>query len=105
MKHVFTRLFCLWRNSLKSYRAEYLCITFDQPLFIKAVDIVRASGLKVVVRLGGFHTLMNFLGAVGGVMDGSGIDEAFQVNYGGEYCGTHAEWKGSIEGCPMSLSC
>jgi hypothetical protein len=57
------------------------CITFDQPLFIKAVDIGIASGLKVVVRLGGFHTLMNFLCAVGGVRDGSGVDEALQVNY------------------------
>lgn len=58
------------------------CITFDQALFIKAVDIVRACGLKVVVRLGGFHTLMSFLGAVGSVMLCSGLEEMFQLNYG-----------------------
>jgi hypothetical protein len=58
------------------------CITFDQPLWLKAVEIVRASGLKVVVRLGGFHTLMSFLGSIGTVMGGSGIEDALQVIYG-----------------------
>ncbi len=34
------------------------CITFDQPLFIKAVDIVRHNQLCMTVRLGAFHTLV-----------------------------------------------
>jgi len=37
------------------------CITFDQPLYLKAVDISTAQLLNIVCRLGGFHTLMNFL--------------------------------------------
>ena len=45
-------------------------ITFDQPLYSKAIDIVLADGLNTAVRLGGFHTLMNFMGAVGHVMRG-----------------------------------
>jgi len=31
------------------------CITFDQPLYIKAVDVTLKAQLDVVVRLGGFH--------------------------------------------------
>jgi len=36
----------------------------DQPLYSKAINIVLADGLNTVVRLGGFHTLLNFMGAV-----------------------------------------
>lgn len=32
---------------------------------------------SVVVRLGGFHTLMSFLGSIGFIMDGSGLREVF----------------------------
>lgn len=44
-------------------------ITFDQPLYWKAVNIIRneplSSPLKsIVVRLGGFHTEMSFLGSI-----------------------------------------
>jgi len=58
------------------------CITFDQPLWQKATEIVCSTGMNVVCRLGGFHTLMNFLGAVGSVMAGSGLAEALQSCYG-----------------------
>jgi hypothetical protein len=58
------------------------CITFDQPLYIKAVDIVQNEQLNIVIRLGGFHTLMNFMGALGDVMRGSGLEEAFELLYG-----------------------
>jgi len=56
-------------------------VTFDQPLYIKAVDICIAENLCVVCRLGGFHTLMNFLGAVGHVMKGSGLEEIMGLLY------------------------
>jgi len=58
------------------------CITFDQPLWQKAFEIVHSTGLYIVCRLGSFHTVMNFLGAVGLVMSGSGLGEALQVCYG-----------------------
>ena len=50
-------------------------ITFDQPLYIKACDIVQSSPDldKVVVRLGGFHLIMSYIGAIGAVMNGSGL--------------------------------
>jgi len=58
------------------------CVTFDKPLYIKAVDIATAANLNVVCCLGGFHTLMNFLDAIGYVMKGSGIEELLGLLYG-----------------------
>ncbi|KYM96907.1 hypothetical protein ALC62_12417 [Cyphomyrmex costatus] len=61
-------------------------VTFDQPLYWKACDIVAAADStcdleNVIVRLGGFHLLMSFMGAVGFLMSGSGIEELFQLIY------------------------
>ncbi|GBP41568.1 hypothetical protein EVAR_20376_1 [Eumeta japonica] len=60
-------------------------VTFDQPLYHKAREILASIDLdndlynlsSVQVRLGGFHLLMSFLGAIGFIMDGSGLKEAF----------------------------
>ena len=41
------------------------CITFDQPLWLKAICIIKEKSLPIVCRLGGFHTLMSFLGSIG----------------------------------------
>lgn len=61
-------------------------VTFDQPLYQKSRMIVAESqnrGLlpNVVVRLGGFHLLMSYLGAIGYVMSGSGIEELWATVY------------------------
>ena len=40
-------------------------VTFDQPLYIKAYEIVHAKGFKIFVGLGGFHQMMSFLGSIG----------------------------------------
>lgn len=61
-------------------------ITFDQPLFLKALSIISNepphSPLKqIILRLGGFHTLMSFLGCVGHIMAGSGLEEILQIFY------------------------
>jgi len=77
---------------------EYICklasqhsvspiITFDQPLFWKASEIVTevddSSPVKeVVLLLGSFHTLMNLFGAIGTLMEGSGLKEILQTIYG-----------------------
>ena len=57
------------------------CITFDQPLWLKAVEIAKSKSMNVVCRLGGFHLLMSFLGSIGKVMECSGISKLFQVVY------------------------
>ena len=77
---------------------EYVCnlaakqnvppiITFDQPLFWKASEIVNEvpdnSPIRdVVLLLGSFHTFMNLLGAIGTLMDGSGLKQILETIYG-----------------------
>ena len=58
-------------------------VTFDQPLFHKASGIVSASDElnNVVVRLDGFHLLMSYMGAVGNIMSGSGLEELWATVY------------------------
>ena len=58
------------------------CITFDQPLWLKAVEIIKAKAMNIVCRLVGFHTLMSFLGSTGSMMKGSGLEEALEKVYG-----------------------
>lgn len=57
------------------------CVTFDQPLWLKAFNIINAENLPIVCRLGGFHTLMSFLGSVGMMMKGSGLEDLFTEVY------------------------
>ena len=40
-------------------------ITFDQPLWFKALEIITAKDLKIVRTLGGFHMLMSFNRSIG----------------------------------------
>ena len=77
---------------------EYVCnlvakqnvppiITFDQPLFWKASEIVNEvpdNGpiRDVVLLLGSFHTFMNLLGAKGTLMDGSGLKQILDLFFG-----------------------
>ena len=50
------------------------CITFDQPLWQKATGIIKEQNLDIVCRLGEFHTLMSYLGSIGNMMKGSGLE-------------------------------
>lgn len=61
-------------------------ITFDQPLWWKSTTILlsepEGSDLKsLIIRLGGFHVIMSFLGSIGSLMAGSGLKEILQVAY------------------------
>jgi hypothetical protein len=49
------------------------CITFDQPLYLKAITIAKVEDLLTVCQLGGFHTLMSYLRSVGTFIKGSGL--------------------------------
>ncbi|XP_061723992.1 uncharacterized protein LOC133530150 [Cydia pomonella] len=64
----------------KCKQSDIDCIvTFDQPLYQKAQEIVKSSQdaliSKIILRLGGFHLLMSFMGAIGKIMAGSGLRE------------------------------
>ena len=61
-----------------------LILTFDQPLYWKALTIIQSqpdgSDLKgMVLSLGGFHMQMSFLGSIGHLMAGSGLQELLDV--------------------------
>ena len=54
------------------------CITFDQPLWLKAMGIIKEKDLNIVCHLRGFHMLMSFLGSIGKLMVGAGLEEVFE---------------------------
>lgn len=61
-------------------------ITFDQPLYWKAFTMIhnepQGSPLKaIVLRLGGFHMQMSFLGCIGFVMQNSGLSDVLENIY------------------------
>ena len=71
------------QNLCEKYGISICPVTFDQPLYIKAVGIVSTSDdlKKVIVRLGGFHLLMSFMGSMGNIMAGSGLEELWESVY------------------------
>ena len=58
-------------------------VTFDQPLYIKAAEIVASSSdiTNVFVRLGGFHFVMSYLGSIGHIMSESGLKTLWETVY------------------------
>ena len=59
-------------------------LTFDQPLWRKAILInsgePQSSNLReIVLRLGGLHTEMSFIGCIGHLMAGSDLKELLEV--------------------------
>jgi hypothetical protein len=58
------------------------CVTFDQPLWLKAVEVTVEHNLNIVCRLGPFHMMMSYLGSLGSVMLGSGLTEVLQTCFG-----------------------
>ena len=53
----------------------------DTETWLKATGIIKEENLNITCRLGGFHTVMSFLGSIGYLMDGSGIGELFEEIY------------------------
>lgn len=72
-------------DKCRAHGQKTCVVTFDQPLYIKAKEIVancQGTDLSnVVVRLGGFHLLMSFLGSIGMIMSGSGLKELLSTIY------------------------
>jgi 5'-3' exonuclease len=63
-------------------------LTFDQPLWFKATQIVESAGEDsdlhpIILRLGGFHALMSFLGSIGHLMRGTGLQDILEVIFAG----------------------
>ena len=68
-------------DQAKSVNVETPVITFDQPLWIQATGI-ELKPVSIVVILGGFHFMMSYMGSVGTLMKGSGLEEALAAYYG-----------------------
>ena len=58
------------------------CVTFDQSLWIKSIEITTSKSLSIVSRLECFHMVMSFVGSVGKLMEGSGLESALGTVYG-----------------------
>ena len=56
-------------------------VTFDQQLWWKAMMIIENTSLQIINKLGGFHTVMSFLGSIGHLMDGTGLREMLDLIY------------------------
>ena len=61
-------------------------ITFYQPLWWKALPIILLEPdgspmRRIVLRLGAFHMEMSFLGSIGHIMTGSGLQELLELIY------------------------
>ena len=61
-------------------------VTFDQPLWWKAQTIVASEPhdedlQSMILRLGGFHTEISFLGCIGYLMSGTGLQELLETIY------------------------
>ncbi|KAK3895921.1 hypothetical protein Pcinc_000394 [Petrolisthes cinctipes] len=71
------------RSLCSKHNLKICPVTFDQPLYQKAAEIVAASRDldRVVVRLGGFHLLMSYLGSIGKIMTGSGLEDLWKRVY------------------------
>lgn len=56
-------------NKCQEIGQKSCVVTFDQPLYMKAMDIVHSGDpdfQNVSVRLAGFHLIMSFMGCIGG---------------------------------------
>ncbi|WAR21610.1 hypothetical protein MAR_015584 [Mya arenaria] len=54
----------------------------DATCIFSTLKFVKGSDLNnIVLRLGGFHTEMSFLGAIGHLMAGSGLQEIMELIY------------------------
>ena len=62
---------------------HHAIVTFDQPLFWKALMILMYENDMddIILILGQFHALMSFLGCIGYLMTGSGLDAILKLVY------------------------
>lgn len=90
-------------NQSTAHGQKITFVTFDQPLFIKARDIVESGHHRelnsVVVRLGCFHLLLSFMGCMGTIMGGSGLKELLTTIYAGQSVDKNFEWPRIFTSC------
>ena len=63
---------------------NYAVITFDLPVWLKAVDLILSQGMPIIPRLGGFHLLKSYLAIFGVLFADSGLHDIIKLIYEGE---------------------
>ncbi|KAL8604331.1 hypothetical protein ACOMHN_028094 [Nucella lapillus] len=86
-----TNMSCIFStlHFVSSVASRYDCtpvLTFDQPLWWKSTMIIDGEPpnsplCSIVLRLGGFHCHMSFLGCIGRLMAGSGLKQVLEVAF------------------------
>ena len=68
-------------NQCEMHGIKTSLMNFDHPLYVEAAEIVDASTdlPNVVVRLGGFHLVMSYLGSDGYIMIGTGLENLWET--------------------------
>ena len=82
-------IFTLLKECIQRSSDRIAIVTFDLPIWLKAVDIIKQANLPVIARLGGFHLLKSYLGSIGNIMQDSGLLEVIQLIYPGSTTASH----------------
>ena len=82
-------------------------ITFDQPIWWKALMIIRSEALvsdlrRIILRLGGFHAEMSFLGCIGHVLTSYGVQELPGFDMCTQRSDAYAECEGHCSSRPLT---
>lgn len=64
-----------------TFKVPTQSITFDQPFYAKAYNIVSSMNMNTFVVLEGFHQLKSFLESIGCLMEGGGLCAALENVY------------------------
>ena len=65
-------------------KPNYAVLTFDLPIWLKAVDLVLSQRMPIIPRLGGFHLLKSYLVTFGVIFANSVLHDIIKLIYEGE---------------------
>ena len=82
-------IFTLLKECIQRSSDRIAIVTFDLPIWLKSVHIIKQENLPVIARLGGFHLLKSYLGSIGNIMQDSGLQEVIQLIYPGSTTASH----------------
>ncbi|KAJ8385109.1 hypothetical protein AAFF_G00192500 [Aldrovandia affinis] len=85
----YRTIFTTLKECMRLSGDKVTIVTFDLPIWLKAVDIIKQANLPIIPRLGGFHLLKSYLGSLGNIMDDSGLLELIQLIYPGSKTANH----------------
>ena len=65
-------------------KTNYALITFDLPIWLKAVDLILSQKMPIIPRLGSFHLFKSYLATFGVIFADSGLHDIIKLIYEGE---------------------